>query len=426
MSGRSRHASVVLCWLVCLGMSACQTATDAARAESPRVLVTFHEDPAETHLISGGSRRTYYAGDWQVSPHVQRQIDALSERYRLRRVDSWPIKSLRLQCVLFEIHSGDDVDAVLRQIAAEPGVDAVQMLNEFDALATSPPTTPLELQFGSHAASLAALHRLTRGASVRVGMVDTLVDASHPDLRNRISRQYAFAGDAAGDLLHGTAVAGVIAASGSNTDSVVGMAPDAQLYVYGACRPRANGGARCNSFDLAKAFEQALIDDVEVLNLSLAGPHDPLLARLLSLALARGTIVVAALDLGEPEHSFPASMRGVWAVNGARAMAQSNAAPAVVDGCAQWIIDPERLSTRAGGGYRFFYGSSMSAAGVSGFAALLRSRADADQTNRELTALLGGGLRTNVADSAPEFLTAVRRALFCDGVNSGIVADGDS
>jgi subtilisin family serine protease len=420
MSGR-RFRDVLLCALACLSMSACQTATHPANTATPRLLVTFHQDPAETHLAAGGSRRTYYAGDWQISPRVQGQIESLSKHYGLHRVDSWPIKSLRLQCVLFQIREGDDLDTLLREIAAEPDVDAVQPLNEFEGLTTASSATQLDP--GGQAASLAALHKLTRGASVPVGIVDTLVDRVHPDLRGQIARQYAFAGDAPAALLHGTAVAGVIAASGTNADSVVGMAPDAQLYVYGACRPAADGGARCNSFDLAKALEQALIDGVEVLNLSLAGPYDPLLARLLTLALERDVIVVAAFDPAAPQYSFPAKMPGVWAVNGSNAIRRSDVPPTLVDTCARWIIDPERLSTRAGGGYRFFYGSSMSAAGVSGFATLLRSRTDANQTNRELDAVLGGAPHAQTVGETPAFLAAVRQALFCGGAASGVVAD---
>jgi len=416
---------VLICLLTWLSTSACQTAPPAADAQAPHLLVTFHEDPAETHLATGGSRRTYYAGDWQISPRVQGQIEALSRRYQLRRVDSWPIKSLHLQCVLFQVRDGADLDALMHDIASETNVDAVQPLNEFEGLTTASPASGPDLQLGGNAANLAALHRLTRGASVRVGIVDTLVDRQHPDLRNQITRQYAFAGDPSAALLHGTAVAGVIAASGTNADSVLGIAPEAELYVYGACRPDADGGAHCNSFDLAKALEQALIDQVEVLNLSLAGPHDPLLARLLTLALGRDVIVVAALDPGEPHHSFPATMPGVWAVSASNAIARSDAPPVVVNACARWIVDSERLSTLAGGGHRFFYGSSMSAAGVSGFAALLRSRTDSIQTNRELSAVLGGDAQAQRTRGAPDFLAAVRQALFCtaDGTG-GIVADG--
>jgi subtilisin family serine protease len=412
-----------LLWLSLL-LAACHTTAPEVGGDAPRLLVTFPEDPSELRFVTGGSRRTYYAGDWQVSARVQRQIDALSRRYGLRRINSWPIKSLGVQCVLFEASSGTDIANLVRLIAAEPGVDSVQPQQQFDGLVASSREARVELQLGEHAANLAALHRLTRGASARIGIVDTLVDQHHPDLRRQIARQYPFVGDSETGRMHGTAVAGVIVADNEDDDGVVGIAPDADVYVYGACQSTDSDGARCDTFNLAKALEQALVDHVEVLNLSLAGPYDPLLARLLSQALSGGMIVVAAVGPNDPASDFPASMPGVWAVTGTHAILE-NAAPATVDACARWIVDPERLSTRAGGGYRFFYGSSMSAAGVSGFAALLRSNASAEQTVGELGAVLLGRPARAPNPGAPKFLTSVRQALLCDRIPA-TVAEGKS
>src|SRR4030095_13502906 len=138
-----------------------------------------------------------------------------------------------------------------------------------------------------------------------VGMVDTLVDENHPDLRDQIARQYAFVDEPRGNLLHGTAVAGVISANGGDGDGLVGLAPEAKLYVYGACWGPGEGGARCNSFTIAKALEQAIEDGVDVLNLSLSGPSDPLLARQLSVLLMRA-VVVAAVDRNRAAGGLPA------------------------------------------------------------------------------------------------------------------------
>ena len=80
-------------------------------------------------------------------------------------------------------------------------------------------------------------HSVSRGASVRVAIIDTGVDLDHPDLpphlrvRNFVDNDTgAFQEDA-----HGTAIAGVIAAIPNNGVGIVGIAPDVRLYVYKAC-----------------------------------------------------------------------------------------------------------------------------------------------------------------------------------------------
>jgi subtilisin family serine protease len=378
-------------------------------------LVTFHAEASEVRLLTGGSPRTYYSGnDWAVPLHVALNVNRLSKRYKLRQVDAWPIKSLNVHCVVFDVPDDQDLDQFLARIAKEPGVESAQPLQEFDQLgmprAESVNSRFFALQYGDYATRVIALHRLTRGATSRVGMVDTLVDESHPDLQDQISRQYEFVSGTRGNRLHGTAVAGVISASGGNGDGVIGLAPEAKLYVYGACWALGEGGARCNSFTIAKALEQAIEDRVDVLNLSLSGPSDPLLARLLSVLLENHVIVVAAVDPTRPGGGFPASFDGVLAVDG------SNQAPRpsmmTHSSCAEWIFDSERFSTREKGGYQFFYGNSMSAAAASGFAALLRSRTGSAEAAYELRTLVVGD-REPTPDPTSSFLVAVRDALRC-------------
>jgi subtilisin family serine protease len=65
---------------------------------------------------------------------------------------------------------------------------------------------------------------------------------------------------------------------------------------------------------VAKALQFALDRDAKVINLSLGGPSDTLLARLVNAAMARGAVVVAASDAKYPDGGFPASLPGVLAV----------------------------------------------------------------------------------------------------------------
>jgi len=68
--------------------------------------------------------------------------------------------------------------------------------------------------------------------------------------------------------------------------------------------------AVCNSFTLAKALQFAIDQRAEVVNLSLGGPRDRLLERLLDVASARGIVLVAAVDADVRDGGFPASHAG--------------------------------------------------------------------------------------------------------------------
>src|SRR4030095_12159917 len=97
---------------------------------------------------------------------------------------------------------------------------------------------------------------------------------------------------------------------------IVGVAPDARLWALRACwqQEGSRGSAVCSTFTLAKALQFALDEKVDIVNLSIGGPRDRLLERLLDVALSRGVIVVSAFDAAAGKASFPASHRGVLAV----------------------------------------------------------------------------------------------------------------
>jgi subtilisin family serine protease len=126
------------------------------------------------------------------------------------------------------------------------------------------------------------------------------------------------------------------------------------------------GGALCSSFTLAKAIQYVLSHSARVLNLSLAGPRDRLLERLIDKAIDQGITVVGAVDSSQPEDSFPAAHPGVIAVGSA-------GTAIVVSG---EILAPGEhvLTTTLNASWGFLSGNSFAAAQVSGIAALLLER----------------------------------------------------
>lgn len=315
----------------------------------------------------------------------QRYSAELAGQYRLTQVAAWTVGSLAdTPCVVFQTPPRAQVARLVRRLAADPRVSVVQPVNRFRVLG-SPAAQPgasgyndryADLQRDVTELSLPAVHRVATGRGVKVGIVDTGIDFTHPDLRGRVAKvanfvdrdDRSFTSD-----VHGTAVAGVLAAAANNQIGIVGVAPGALLYAFKACwqEPPESRQAVCDSYTLARAVDAALGQGVKVLNLSLSGPPDPFLTRLLDAALQRRTVVVAAYDGAQADGGFPASRDGVLAVGGD---ARQGDAPA--DRPQPPLVGPavDVLSTAPRRSYDFFSGSSFAAAHAAGVAALLLER----------------------------------------------------
>jgi subtilisin family serine protease len=307
-----------------------------------------------------------------------RTTSELAQLYNLRTVFSWTLSSLGEQCVVFEVPRDRSVPELMRRLASYPRVSSVQPIETFTTQGPQQSASDpyAHLQHGSQALRLDRAHRWATGRGVKVAVIDTGVDFDHPDLRERVVKAQNFVERGEGTFttdIHGTAVAGLIAASAGNQIGIVGVAPGAEIFALKACWPKSPGSreATCNSYTLAKAMDFAIVQQAQVINFSLAGPRDPLLGRLIGTALSRGIVVVAA-DGGAPARGFPASLEGVLGVLGSddlkkglarpteRSPTTTLAAPAV-----------DILSTAPHSAYDFFSGSSLAAAQVSGVAALL-------------------------------------------------------
>jgi subtilisin family serine protease len=409
---------------------------------SHQLLVTFNHQQSRP-WIPGGSGRTYHAGkNWSIPLHLQSQIKQLAKAFQLKEQDGWPISSLNLHCVVFHAGAERNFPELLTRIRNHPGVIGAQPMNEFVVMANQqtprssvssnnvstnnvPKNNVLKnntstnnvsstntyndphfnLQYGQHGKHIRNLHHYTRGGNVKVAVIDTLADTQHPDLSGQINHQYNYVNGSAMSEHHGTAVAGVISARANNHTGLVGLAPEAGLFMYGACESRQPPSASCNSFNIAKALEQAIEDNVQVLNLSLAGPHDPLLEQLLGVALSKGMIIVAAINPEKTNASFPASLSGVIGVNAAQNGSTSQ--------FRNWLTDAEKLSTQSGGGYQFFYGNSMSAASVSGIAALVLSKTSPRKTEAILNTLITGDCGATQTKLTNEFVQLLYLSMGC-------------
>ncbi|MBB6125036.1 S8 family peptidase [Sphingobium subterraneum] len=277
-----------------------------------------------------------------------------------------------VDCVIMEIGDGRSPQEVASELTGVPGVAWSQPLNEFRMQGTS--DTPIgsyndrlyRAQPVANRWHLADLHRVATGRGVTIAVVDSRIDTTHPDLTGQIAATPNFAPirDQEGER-HGTRVAGIIAARVNNVQGIAGIAPGARVLGVRACWEKPRGGATvCDSLSLAKALTYTLDSHADIVNLSLSGPRDRLLEALISLAISRGTTVVAAVDEMQPEASFPAFVAGVIPVADERLSARANAV----------YIAPGRdiPTTEPEGKWNLVNGSSFAAAHVSGLVAILR------------------------------------------------------
>jgi len=214
---------------------------------------------------------------------------------------------------------------------------------------------------------LAELHEFATGRNVRVAVIDSMVDAAQPDLAGQIQTIQDFVLDhPRGAEQHGTGVAGIIAAVADNHIGIAGVAPHARLMALRACWQEGPSGAVCDTLSLAKALYFAIGHNAQIINLSLSGPTDLLLSKLLDVAIGHQITVVAAFDQHLPGGGFPASLPGVIPV-------ADEALQTMPDGV-YGAPGRDLPTTQPGGGWSLVNGTSYAVAQVSGLAALADER----------------------------------------------------
>jgi len=122
--------------------------------------------------------------------------------------------------------------------------------------------------------------------------------------------------DSTATEFHATAVAGIIGAEANNGVGVIGVAPGSRLFVLRACVETNPGSSRgkCSSLALARALDWAIVNEMQLINMSVQGQDDELVSRRIQKAVREGIVVVAATDLTNGQLAFPAKLAEVIAV----------------------------------------------------------------------------------------------------------------
>jgi Subtilase family len=175
---------------------------------------------------------------------------------------------------------------------------------------------------------------------VRVAVIDSGIDAAHPDLIGRIEFGKSFVGggwkkDPHG---HGTFVAGIIAAEANNADGIAGIGLGTDLLIAKVVREDGTISLEAE----ARAIRWAVRQGAKVINLSFGGVRDPrnpkrdtfsrLEADAIEYAVQHGVVVVAAVGNGDQAPSMPWSYASYPAalphVIGVSALARDGSVPA--------------------------------------------------------------------------------------------------
>ena len=241
--------------------------------------------------------------------------------------------------------------------------------------ATNDPLT--SQQWGLTATGATAVWSTTRGAGVTVAIVDSGT-GPHPDLDANIDPGVAISGGSEqADFAdidnegHGTHVSGIVAAIADNAVGVAGVAPAARILPIRVLDANGSGDSR----DVARGIRLAADRGARVINLSLGGPFESsAVTQAIDYATSKGALTVAAAgnggSLSTPK--WPAAYDGTIAVT---SVDQDDQAPNFTQrGDYIDVAAPgARIVSTAKGDYNLQSGTSMSAAFVSGAAALLFS-----------------------------------------------------
>jgi Subtilase family len=339
-----------------------------AQSSDGFIIAAVDNDPNSFLAPAGGTPRGYdNIVPYGATSTARARMRALEKDYGLREVSEWPIEPLHMDCAVLKIPEGADRAALLAGMSADPRVKLAEPLQTYSTR-SSYNDPYLELERGFRQMDVIDAHLLSSGQGVKVAIIDTGADTQHEDLRGRIAAADNFVDSDTEQFRrdrHGTEMAGVIAAVANNHEGIVGVAPEARLLLFKACwqlHVEADA-ASCNSFTLARALVAAMDAQVQVVNLSLVGPDDPLLRGLIQAGMRRGIVFVgAASDTADGQRGL-SQLPGIIEVASTERRSPSDAAV--------YAPGNDILTLMPGGHYDFASGDSIATAEVTGVVALL-------------------------------------------------------
>jgi len=332
--------------------------------------VVVLDDPRPKRLQ--GWQRTGYRGgsNYRSAVELTRFGGRLAKDHNLALKDQWLIESLGVYCLIVSFNG--DQNKTIEALEKVKGVQWVQPSNDFRLLSAS--TESVDESSGIVTKD-GVLNTTITGKGVTIAIIDSAVDSMHLDLAPAVelSEDFVVSGVGFDDSAltgeaHGTAIAGVMVAQQGSKLGIAGVAPQAKLLAYRGCWENSDGQTNCNTLSLARALDAVVRSGADILNLSLSGPKDFLLDRLIDRVIANGTVVVTAFDPARARQPrFPSNRDGVLVVRAEKLDSQFG----------DFFTAPgARVVATPGNGYNFMKGHSVASAYTSGLLALRKQYYD--------------------------------------------------
>jgi hypothetical protein len=344
----------------------------------------FNGPPPRSQNAGSGPRRNTpqaaanlrYLSDQIIAEVDSAQADDLARRHRLTRIGSQELPFIGSAMSLFRITDRRSVEKVRTELAADASVRSVQLNYRYvlqDQKSTLTEGDPA--QYALAKLRLPEAHALSRGSNVTIAVIDSGIDVTHPELKDAITESFdalgAKEGTKEGPHVHGTGIAGAIVSHAR----LMGSAPKARILAIRAFGAAANG-AESTSFVILKSLDFAASHGAQIVNMSFAGPKDPLVERGIEAAATKGMVLVAASGNAGPKSPplYPAANPNVIAVSATDAY--DRLFPASNRGGHIAVSAPgvDIFLPAPDGKYQMTSGTSFSAAYISGLAALMMER----------------------------------------------------
>lgn len=297
-------------------------------------------------------------------------LNAIARRHRLTLLERQTFQFSGSTLVRWRITDRRSVAVVVRELQGDSAVASVQP-NYLYALQQGVSEVPSEgdpMQYELAKLRLVQAHTLAKGDNVLVAVVDSGVDAGHPELKGSVVGMFDAIEFIPGLNKHGTSIAGLIAAHGT----LMGAAPRSRILSARVIGPTGLGG----TFNILRGLDWAAANGARVINMSFAGPADPMTRRFVEFAYTKGIVLVACSGNAGAKSPplYPAAYPTVIAVSATDA--RDNLFEPSNRGNHVAVAAPgaDILVAIPNGAFEMSSGTSLSAAEVSGVAALILER----------------------------------------------------
>ena len=321
----------------------------------------------------------------EVSPET---VQSVATRLGLTQVGYQRFDLVGRGLYRFRIGDGRAVSDVIRAMEAEKITATAQpnyvfrLQQDLNAARRTPSTQTYQYILAKW--RLPEVHRVATGKDVLIAMIDSEVDQRHPDLAGAIADRLEPIGQEFKPQPHGTGMAGAMASH----RRLLGVAPGARILAVNAFGTDSDS-AYGTTEQILKGIDWAIAKGAKIINMSFAGPRDPLVQLALKKAYEKGIVLVAAAGNAGPnsEPQFPAADPDVIAVTATDA--NDALLPEANRGTHISVAAPgvDVLVPAPNAQYQITTGTSVAAAEVSGVIALMLERkpnADPDSIRRAL------------------------------------------